>query len=203
MSAWSLSAARVLTPIYYSASLPEAKGRKQDDLFYALPDGSIVWGFWSSNHGWLVARLKGAGTIHPLSTIATVSRDRNYVNIFRIGNEGKVYQSWRVPDSNPIAWEFSKISDLAAKPGYLAATSMYASHQEVFWTSSDGSVQHAYWTSQQNAGKSEPRPGTSGKKCQPGTPLGVVSRDTRKYQWTMEGWRRTSSGSLVHFYYYD
>lgn len=149
---------------------------------------------------WRTARILNAGSAPVSTKLAALARSDTRMNIFFVGTNSRVWQAyWRV-DFGDNVWAISQVSDLPAAVGGISAVSMNRDHMEVFWTSTDGTIMHAYWTLAANAWRSEALPGSSGAtQCTPGSSITVVAR---KGKSTIEGWCRSKSGQAVHFYYY-
>jgi hypothetical protein len=122
------------------------------------------------------------------------------MNLFWIGTDSLVHQSYWTSGMFHDQWTTTLISSYPANAGGLSAVSMNSNHMEVFWTSPGGTLYHAYWTTVQNRWISEPVLGPTGTlRCQPGSYITTVARKGKN---TIEGWCRSVESKLNHFYYY-
>ncbi|CEJ56781.1 hypothetical protein PMG11_02979 [Penicillium brasilianum] len=149
---------------------------------------------------WTKKQITTHDTVAGISKIATLSITPSMLNLFWIGTDGMIHQSYWTAGMPNDQWITTPISNFPANVGGLSAVSMNSNHMEVFWTSQTGTLYHAYWTAAQDRWISEPVPGSTGSlRCQPGSPLTTVARKGKN---SMEGWCRSVEGKLVHFYYY-
>lgn len=149
---------------------------------------------------WTSTSITTQNTVAGTSKIATLSITPSMMNLFWIGTDGLVHQSYWTSGMFNDQWTTTLISSFPANVGGISAVSMNSNHMEVFWTSPGGTLYHAYWTTAQNRWISEPVPGSTGTlRCQPGSHITTVARESKN---TMEGWCRSVEGKLTHFYYY-
>ncbi|KAH7121978.1 hypothetical protein B0J13DRAFT_456148, partial [Dactylonectria estremocensis] len=184
---------------------------KPESITAMSKDSSSAVVAWVTTRGALmVARYEGntwvknqvliPGSLFVNTRLATLSISRNMMNIFFVGTDGMVYQSYWTSGMSNEKWTTTRISNLGASVGGISATSMNIDHMEVFWTHPSGTLHHAYWTKAQNSWSSEALPGSVGtNRCQPGSHIATVARVAKG---TMEGWCRSIEGKLTHFYYY-
>jgi hypothetical protein len=132
------------------------------------------------------------------SKIAALSITPNTMNLFWIGTDGLVHQSYWTSSMWNSQGTTSVISSYPANVGGISTVSMNSNHMEAFWTSPDGTLYHTYRTTAQSPWISEPVPGsTRTLRCQLGSHITTVARKD-----TMEGWCRSVEGKLTYFYYY-
>lgn len=174
-------------------------------------DSGSMLAAWTSNRGSLeVSRFEGIGWIRqqvlppnsmPKNTkIAAISISSGMMNLFYVGHDGLVYQSYWTSKMRWDRWETTRISNLPAALGGISAISMNSNHMEIFWTSPSGTLHHAYWTSASGRWISEAVPGSAGNtRCEPGSHITTVARKDKS---SIEGWCRSIEGYLTHFYYY-
>lgn len=152
------------------------------------------------NGNWVKTQVLAPGNMAKNTKIDALSCSPTMMNLFFVGTDLLVYQSYWKQGMPNDKWVTTLLSKFPAALGGISATSMNRDHMEVFWTSPAGALYHAYWTLAQGHWISETVPGSVGlNRCQGGSHITTVAR---KGKSSMEGWCRSVEGKLAHFYYY-
>jgi hypothetical protein len=142
---------------YFPAGAPvTAVARTPDilDLFIVGGDGRVYTSWWSTGSDWSGINNNWrplGGFFPPGSPVAAVARQPNILDLFVIGNDGRVFTSWW-----SSGWEWSGINDKWKSVGgffpvgtRVAAVARSPYNLDLFVTGGDGRVYTSWWSSGQ------------------------------------------------------
>ena len=129
--------------------------------------------------GWTEQEIGG---IFPQGAPVTpVSRNPDHIDLFMVGQDGKVYSSWWASgnDWSGIGDKWSPIGGCASPGAKVTAVSRHGDHLDVFALDSDGNVRSCWWTSDNGwsgVDKDWGNLGNPGKAFSSGAGISVVAR---------------------------
>jgi len=144
---------------------------------------------------WNEFQLSGPGSAAPTGRIAAVSRNPSTMEVFWIGPDGSVQDSYYYDGSGWNGFTLSGAGS-ASKTGGIAAVSRSPNTMEVFWIGRDGSVQDRYYYD--GSGWNGFTLSGVGSASKTGG-IAAVSRSSN----TMEVFWAGRDGSVQDRYYYD
>jgi hypothetical protein len=132
--------------------------RDHIDLFTVAPDGGVNSTFWDANGGWNLRWFRlgdpnfGDGfTIPPGSTVTSLSRFANHIDLFASGRDGGVYSTFWDASSGWFGHWF-RLEDpnfgdhFTIPPGSpVTCLSRFRDHIDLFVTGRDGGVYSTFW----------------------------------------------------------
>ncbi|MFB6456855.1 hypothetical protein ACE38W_16400 [Chitinophaga sp. Hz27] len=120
------------------------------DIFWIGNDGKVYSSWWHAGTTWDNHVFQIPGEYPPPvaeTNITCLSREPNHVDIFWIGNDGKVYSSWW---HSGDTWNNHVFSIPGSYPPpatgtIITSTSREPNHIDIFWVGSDGKVYSSWW----------------------------------------------------------
>jgi hypothetical protein len=156
------------------------------DVFSIGRDGRIMAAAWEQQvlegqwRGWWHIR---GGKTSKNAKVASVSRDPNKLDVFVVGNNGRIYTAAWDKKVNESEWRgWWSIGELVAPPGSaISAVSRDPNKLDVFVVGNNGRIYTAAWDQNVSQGKWRGWWNIQeGKDCPPGAPVSAVSRDPNK-----------------------
>jgi hypothetical protein len=129
------------------------------DLFAVGADGRVYSAWWDArvNNGmwndWFV--VPGGFTAPPGATVTALARSPEHMDLFAVGNDGRVYSDWWDAGVNNGLWNdwFVLPGSFAGEPGSpVTAVSRTPEHMDVFAVGNDGRVYSDWWDARVNNG---------------------------------------------------
>ncbi|HWN11361.1 MAG TPA: peptidoglycan DD-metalloendopeptidase family protein [Pyrinomonadaceae bacterium] len=158
------------------------------DVFVVGNDGRIYTAAWDNNvndakwRGWW--NIQDGKNCPPGAPVGAVSRHSNKLDVFVVGNDGRIYTAaWdqNVGDAKWRGWWNIQEGKNCPPGAPVSAVSRDANKLDVFVVGNDGRIYTAAWD--QNVGDAKWRGWWNiqdGKNCPPGAPVSATSRDNDK-----------------------
>jgi hypothetical protein len=120
------------------------------DIFWVGNDGKIYSSWWHTGDVWdnHVFQIPGNYPAPAAGTgISSCAREPNHIDIFWVGNDGKIYSSWwhtgdvwdnhvfQIPGSYPAPAAGTGVSSCSREPNHI----------DIFWVGSDGKIYSSWW----------------------------------------------------------
>ncbi|MFD6389084.1 M12 family metallopeptidase [Nocardia sp. NPDC060259] len=129
-----------------------ATARRADhlDLFITGNDGRVYTSWWHAGSEWSGAgdRWRTIGGIFPAgAVVASVARTSNNLDVFTVGNDGRVYTSWwqAGSDWSGIGDRWRNIGGVFPRTAKVSAVARTANNLDLFITGNDGRVYTSWW----------------------------------------------------------
>ncbi|MEU3010566.1 Dot/Icm T4SS effector Zinc-dependent metalloprotease LegP [Nocardia asteroides] len=127
-----------------------ARGPDHLDLFITGNDGCVYTSWWQQGSDWsgIGNRWRNIGGVFPPGArVAAVARTRDNLDLFVIGNDGRVYTSWwqAGSDWSGIGNRWRTIGGVFPAGGPVAAAARTAGELDVFVTGNDGRIYTSWW----------------------------------------------------------
>ncbi|GAA0929800.1 hypothetical protein [Virgisporangium aurantiacum] len=120
------------------------------DLFTVGSDGIVYTTWWYAGHDW--GAIAGdwrpiGGFFPPGAPIAAIAKSPNSIDLFVVGNDGRVYTSWwyEGSDWSGLNNNWRSIGGFFPPGAPLGVTSRHAGNLDVFVTGNDGRVYTSWW----------------------------------------------------------
>ena len=127
-----------------------SRNPNQLDLFVVGNDGRVYTSWWSTGGDWsgVQSNWRSIGGFFPVGAhISAIARTPNNLDLFVVGNDGRVYTSWWYAGSDwsGINDNWRSIGGFFPAGAPLSATSRSANNLDVFVTGNDGRVYTSWW----------------------------------------------------------
>ena len=158
------------------------------DVFVVANDGRIYTAAWDQNvsqgkwRGWW--NIQDGKNCPPGAPVHAVARDANKLDVFVVGNDGRIYTAaWdqNVADGKWRGWWNIQDGKDCPPGAPVHAVSRDSNKLDAFVVGNDGRIYTAAWDQNVSAGKWRGWWNIQdGKNCPPGAPVYPVSRDENK-----------------------
>ncbi|MFD5179913.1 Dot/Icm T4SS effector Zinc-dependent metalloprotease LegP [Nocardia sp. NPDC058379] len=129
-----------------------ATARRADhlDLFITGNDGRVYTSWWHAGSEWsgFGDRWRNIGGVFPAgAAVGAVARTSNNLDVFTVGNDGRVYTSWwqAGSDWSGIGDRWRNIGGVFPRTARVSATARRSDHLDLFVTGNDGRVYTSWW----------------------------------------------------------
>ena len=158
------------------------------DVFWADSRGAIGTHWWdgqASNGGWAAHpafRITDLDVVPPGAAVAAVTRHRDQLDVFWVGNDGAVWTTWWNAQHNSGRWNRPfpiTAAGVAPRGGGIAAVARRPDHLDVFWADAAGAIGSQWWNGQVQDGAWDRHPAfriTNPGVVSPGANVAAVSR---------------------------
>ncbi|KAI9771955.1 MAG: hypothetical protein M1839_002588 [Geoglossum umbratile] len=129
-----------------------AVARRPDviDLFMVANNKKVYTSWWTGSGGWSGFddswEAIGGGDFPPTAKVAAVARQREIIDLFCVGNDGKVYTNWWTKDGG---WAFTagwqSIGGSFPKEAEVTAVARSKDNLDLFICGGNGQVYTAFW----------------------------------------------------------
>jgi len=138
---------------FFPAGAPiAAVSRRPDhlDLFVVGNDGRVYTSWWHDGQVWSggADNWTPIGGFFPVgASITAVSRNADHLDVFVMGNDGRVYTSWwhAGSDWSGAADSWTSIGGFFPSTAALSSIARYPDHLDLFVTGNDGRVYTSWW----------------------------------------------------------
>jgi hypothetical protein len=138
---------------FFPAGAPVAAvARMQNhlDLFVVGNDGRVYTSWWHEGQPWSGANdnwMSIGGFFPPGCSVTALSRTPDHLDVFVIGNDGRVYTSWW---HDGVGWSgindnWMSLGGFFPSTAVVTALSRVSNHLDVFITGNDGRVYTSWW----------------------------------------------------------
>jgi hypothetical protein len=121
------------------------------DIFVCGNDGSVYTSWWSSQHDWsgVNNNWRSLGGFFPSGNqVTAVSRTSNNLDLFIVGNDGRVYTSWwsNTADWSGVNNNWRSLGGLFPPSTRVAAVARTRTNLDLFTCGNDGHVYTSWWS---------------------------------------------------------
>jgi hypothetical protein len=176
----------------FAAGTPIAavsRARENIDVFAVGRDGRVRTAWWRAGEDWAGndvdvngdGKADGdwmaiGGSFSPSTPVAAVSRARENIDVFAIGDDGRVYTAWWRAGGGWSSTDWEAIGGSFPPGAPLAAVSRARENIDVFAVGDDGRVYTAWWRAGEGWSSTDGSWHPIGGSFAPRTPIAAVTR---------------------------